>query len=181
MSEPFIGEIIGFGGNFAPRNWATCSGQLVAIQQNSALFSILGTTFGGNGTTTFGLPDLRGRTALGSGPGPGLTPRVLGEMSGSENVTLTVNEMPMHGHALNATSAAATGSLATGNILAKANGTDSVGGDSIVQIYGPAPVNTTMSPTSIGTAGGNQAHQNMQPYLVITYLVCMFGVFPSRN
>jgi microcystin-dependent protein len=176
MSEPFMGEIVAFGGNFAPKNWATCSGQLIPIQQNSALFAILGTSFGGNGVQTFALPDLRGRVAIGTGQGPGLTDRVLGELAGSENVTLIATQMPIHTHGLAASNTPATGGNPIGNFMNQA-----VDGDgNPLTVYGPA-TGGTMNAGAIGAAGGNQGHPNMQPYLALTYIICMFGVFPSRN
>jgi microcystin-dependent protein len=181
MSDFFVGQITAFGGNFAPKNWATCSNQTIAISQNTALFSILGTTYGGNGTTTFCLPDLRGRVAMGSGTGPGLTPRVLGELSGVENVTLLTTQMPAHNHALNATTAAATGASPQNTILSTSNGADGDGNPFTVQIYGPTPASTTLNPASIGIAGGSQPHNNMQPYLALTYIICIYGIYPSRN
>jgi len=174
MAEPFIGQIIQAGFNFAPRGYATCDGQLLSIAQNTALFSLLGTTFGGDGRVTFGLPDLRGRVAVHQGQGPGLTNRTMGEMSGSETVTLINSEMPMHNHLF--TTSNVSGALGTpnGNFL-------SASSDSNVALYRPTSDGSTLNPQSVGLAGGNQPHNNMQPYLVINFCIAMEGIFPSRN
>jgi microcystin-dependent protein len=180
--EPFIGQIQAFGFYFAPRGWASCDGQLIAINQNTALFSLLGTTYGGDGRTTFALPDLRGRTMLSAGNGLGLSDRRLGSQGGSENNTLTVNQLPSHNHALGA---GATVSIpvsgedadqdeAAGKYLANGsfyhNNPDGV--------YGSGPL-----PLSGNTAnqGGQQAFNNMQPYLVVNICIALQGIFPSRN
>jgi microcystin-dependent protein len=176
MADPFIGEIRMFGGNFAPTGWALCNGQLLPISQNTALFSILGTTFGGNGQTTFGLPDLRGRVPMNFGQGPGLTPRNLGENGGSETVTLLVTQMPAHTHQANASSANATAPSPQGGVWAQE--LDSQGGTGTGYTGTP---NTTMSPQAIGTAGGGQPHQNLQPYLCVNFIIALNGIFPSRS
>lgn len=170
MATPFIGQISMFGGNFAPRNWAFCNGQLLSIAQNSALFSLLGTTYGGNGTTTFALPDLRGRTPIHAGQGPGLSNRVLGESSGSENVTLIVSQMPSHTHAVTpgASSSAATSENPSGQVPAAGGAYDSA-------------ANATLQGVTSGATGGSQPHTNMPPYLVINYIIALQGIFPSRN
>src|SRR3982750_2476369 len=124
MSEPFLAEIIMFGGNFAPRGWAFCSGQILSIAQNTALFALLGTTYGGNGQTTFALPDLRGRAPIGTGQGPGLTNILLGELSGTQSVTLTSQQMPAHNHSVNASATVANTANPTGGSLAVGQGTD---------------------------------------------------------
>jgi microcystin-dependent protein len=171
MSEPFLGEIKMFGGNFAPRGYAMCWGQTLSIAQNTALFSILGTTYGGDGQTTFALPDYRGRVPMAWGQGPGLAPRTLGERSGTENVTLISTQMPAHNHGLNAATEDATSKSPTGNVLATTGGS----------AYIVGPIDTAMNPASIGIAGGNQPHNNMQPYLVVTFIIATEGIFPSRN
>jgi microcystin-dependent protein len=181
MSEPFLGQIQTFAFNFAPRGWTLCNGQVLAISQNTALFSLLGTTYGGNGQTTFQLPDLRGRLPMHWGQGPGLSDYTLGEVSGTQNQTLLVSNMPMHSHPLNGTTAAATTATPTGNLLATANGADSQGSPNTVQIYAPAPANTIMDPTSIGLAGNSIPFSIMQPYLVISFCIALNGIFPSRN
>jgi microcystin-dependent protein len=175
MAEPFIGQITLFAGNFAPRGWAFCQGQLLAIAQNTALFSILGTTYGGNGQTTFALPDLRGRTPVGPGQGPGLSNYSLGQSAGVESVTLSMNEMPQHTHALNANTADAT---------QRAPGVDRVlAREATAQtaIYSTAAPNTAMSPQAIGAVGSSQPHTNLQPYLAVNYIIALEGIFPSRN
>lgn len=178
-TEPFIGEIKMVGFNFAPRGWALCSGQILSIAQNTALFSLLGTTYGGNGQSTFGLPDLRGRFPTHSGQGPGLSSRSLGEVSGTESVTLLSTQMPMHTHAF-------TGSLACSNQAGNS--------DSPVGAF-PAPSgsaedfrttsNASMAPGAVtGTvaiAGGSQPVGIMNPYLCVNFIIALQGIFPSRN
>lgn len=171
MSEPFIGEIRMFAGNFAPRGWQFCQGQLLSIAQNSALFSILGTTYGGNGMTTFALPDLRGRVPLGPGQGLGLSPRTLGEQGGVETVTLISTQIPAHTHALNASSATPTTADPGGALLPTGAS----------RIYAGGAPSAQLSPTSIGVAGGSQPHQNMQPFLAMNYIIAVEGIYPSRN
>jgi microcystin-dependent protein len=171
MSEPFIASIVMFGGNFAPRGWALCNGQLVSIAQNSALFSLLGTTFGGDGVQNFALPDLRGRVPIHAGNGPGLTPYVPGEQGGTENVTLIQNQMPIHNHVVNADGLNANSPTPAGTVLSK----------SASQIYNTAAPNTTMNPAMISNAGGNQPHPNLQPFLSVNFIIALQGIFPSRN
>ena len=179
MSEPFIGEIIMFAGNFNPRGWALCQGQILSIAQNTALFSILGTTYGGNGQTTFALPDLRGRVPVGQGQGPGLSPYVLGQQAGTESVTLLTQQMPTHNHLVNA-------SEGNGSQQAPGNGFLAgpivpTSGNAAVSAYRTSSDGTTMAPTSIANAGGNQPHPNIQPYLCINFIIALEGIFPSRN
>jgi microcystin-dependent protein len=180
MSEPFIGQIEMFGGNFAPRGWAFCDGQLLAISQNTALFSILGTTYGGDGRTTFGLPDLRGRVAMHPGNGPGLTPRRLGEKSGTETVPLIESQIPSHTHTASGTIQAKNGQpdeSNPGNAVPSTltNGTEGYADDS----------NTTMKAggvaVSVNPTGGSQAHTNIQPYQCVNYIIALIGIYPSRN
>ena len=166
--EPFIGQIMLFAGNFAPRGWAFCNGQLLPIAQNQALFSILGTTYGGDGRVTFALPDLQGRSPMHWGNGPGLTPRTLGERSGAETVTLLQNNLPAHTHAFLASSAAGAGDPENRSVAA-------------AKAYGPAVSLTNFAPSSIGATGGSQPHDNMQPYLTINYMIALVGIFPSRG
>lgn len=166
MAEPFIGQIMLFAGNFAPRGFAFCAGQLLPIAQNTALFSILGTTYGGNGQTTFALPDLRGRVPLGPGQGPGLQNRDLGESAGEESHTLIVGEMPQHAHLPQAANSDQTTNRAAGSVPAN-------GG-----VYSTSP-NASGAPT--GLAGGSQPHNNLQPYLGLSYCIALEGIFPSRN
>jgi microcystin-dependent protein len=167
MSEPFIGEIQMFAGNFAPRAWAFCNGQILSIAQNTALFSILGTTYGGNGTTTFALPDLRGRVPMHTGQGPGLTNRNLGEQGGTEAVVLSQQELPAHTHTLNGSTGAVNTTRPTGAVPAK-------GGS-----YSTANPDTQMA--APGVVGNNQPHDNMPPTLAVSFIISLQGIFPSRN
>lgn len=176
--DPFIGQIILFAGNFAPRGWAFCEGQLLAISSHDALFSILGTTYGGDGRSTFGLPSLRGRTAIHAGTGPGLSPRPLGQKSGMNSVVLNTNELPHHTHTatLHGENAAASSPNPAGNML------------------GATPNNPAYAAVTAGNdkamgsgsiivnhSGGNLAHNNMQPYLGLNYIIALVGVYPSRS
>jgi microcystin-dependent protein len=171
MSEPFLGEIAIFGFNFAPRGWAMCNGQILPISQNTALFSLLGTTYGGNGQTTFALPDLRSRVPVHEGQGPGLSSYDLGQTGGSENVTLTTPQLPLHTHGftVNASSAATSKSPAGNNPAAF--GTVAYGSTADLQM-GP----DTTSPT-----GDSAPHNNVQPYLTLNFCIALEGIFPSRN
>jgi microcystin-dependent protein len=177
-SQPYLGAIFMFAGNFAPRGFQLCQGQLLSIQQNTALFSILGTTYGGNGTTTFQLPDLRGRVPVGEGSGPGLTPVVLGQAAGAQNVTILTSNMPAHSHSLMANNNPAVAGDPTNAVLA--NSGNSQSGGLPVYLTATAP-NATMSPQSIGTAGGSAPVSIQNPYLGINYIIAVQGIFPSRN
>ncbi|MEP7075406.1 MAG: tail fiber protein [Acidobacteriota bacterium] len=169
MGDPFIGEIRIFAGNFAPANWAFCDGSLQAISQNDTLFALIGTTYGGDGQETFALPDLRGRLPIHAGQGPGLSNYVLGQFAGNENVTLNSNQMPQHTHIAGANSGTGTLGSPAGAVWAAAGAT----------IYNTTP-NTPMNATATTSAGGNQPHDNMHPYLVITFIISLFGIFPSQ-
>lgn len=173
--DPFIAEIRMFAGNFAPRGWAFCEGQLLPISANTALFSLIGTTYGGDGRTNFALPDLRGRVPVGVGTGPGLSPTRLGELSGSENATLTTANLPSHTHSVTATTAAGTSNTPGGNVPA---GTGLFDNEYAVPTDGSA---TTMHPSMIGNTGGSQSFSIEQPSLGMHYIIAIFGVFPSRN
>lgn len=168
--EPYLGEIMLFSGNFAPKGWALCNGQLLAINQNQALFSLLGTTYGGNGSTTFALPDLRGRVPIHQGQGPGLSPRVLGERAGAEHHTLAVAEMPAHAHVARASSAAGTAAGPAGMVPAR--------NPAQIPQYGPS-ADATLAAGAISAAGGSQSHTNMQPVLTLNYVIALQGTFPS--
>lgn len=178
MSEPFIGMIVAFGGNFAPRGWALCQGQLLSIAQHTALFSILGTTYGGNGQTTFALPDLRGRAIVGEGQGPGLAPYALGEMAGAESTTLTTSQMPAHTHLVSAQATAASAPSPAGAVPAEM-GT----GKNATNLYGPpnSMTATTMAPSMISQAGGSQPFSVLNPFTVINYIIALEGIFPPHN
>ncbi len=174
MSEPFIGEIKMFAGNFAPRNYAFCDGQLLAISQNDALFALLGTTYGGDGRTTFGLPDMRGRLPIhaGSGSGPGLSARPLGSKSGIENATVNANQLPLHTHTYSATTAAGSQSNPSGQVVAN---------NANVKLFIEDPPGVSMAATALTAAGGTASHVNMMPTLCVHFIIALFGVFPSRN
>lgn len=172
--------MVGF--NFAPRGWAMCQGQLLPISQNTALFSLLGTTYGGDGRVTFALPDLRGRCAMGMGQGPGLSDRTQGEMLGQESVTLTIAEIPSHIHQLLGNNADGTTSDPTNNTLAKSSVTTERGASPIpVNSYTSGAANVPMAGSSIEPAGGSQAHNNMQPSIAMNYIIALQGIFPSRS
>jgi microcystin-dependent protein len=205
MSEPFLGEIRMVGFNFAPRGWAFCQGQIMSIAQNTALFSLLGTVYGGNGQTTFGLPDLRGRSPVGTGQGGGLSDIVVGEMSGSENVTLLTNQMPAHNHALPAENVpvSVTGPVAipasttTASVGSPANAVPAApsSGGRPFAIYNSsqsgsdtlAPFNVTLTGSaavpanSTGVSGNNFPVPLRNPYIGINFVIALQGIFPSRN
>lgn len=200
MSEPFIGEIVMFGGNFAPRNWMFCNGQLLSISQNTALFSILGTTYGGDGVTTFALPDLRGRVPVHAGNGPGLNPVVLGEKAGTSSTTLTINQLPPHTHTavltapsvtvtVPAANAAATTQTPVGNIPAQAQqpGRTPILADAYAApsaatgSLGGVTATATGGSVAVGIAGGGQPISTMPPYLGVNFIIATQGLFPSRN
>jgi microcystin-dependent protein len=167
MGEPFLSEIKIVSFNFAPQGWAMCNGQLLPINQNQALFSLLGTTYGGNGQTTFALPDLRGRIPLHMGSG-----FTLGQAGGEQAHTVTISELPTHTHVATAsTLGPAAGATTAQNNFLCAPG---------AELYNNAPDNT-MNPGIVANVGGSQAHQNMSPYLVLTFIIALQGIFPSRN
>lgn len=170
MSDPFIAEIRAFPYNFSPRGWLPCDGQLLPIAQNTALFSLLGTTYGGDGRTNFGLPDLRGRFPMGAGQGPGLSPRELGEQVGAETVTLTTAQIPVHNHGLRGTSSATT-SNPSGAALAN------VATNGLVY---RTPGTLARSGSSLAITGGSQPHENRQPALALTFCIATVGIFPPR-
>jgi len=172
MSEPFVGEIRMFAGNFAPRGWAFCDGQLLAVSQNDALFSLLGTIYGGDGRTTFGLPDLRGRIPIHAGSGPGLLPRQLGSKGGSETETITVNQLPSHSHVMRASTNAASGNDPTGGLI----------GDSpSVDVFTESSPSVSLAPEAISTVGGSRSHTNLMPFLCIHFIIALLGIYPSRH
>lgn len=172
MSEPFIAEVRIFAGNFPPRGWADCNGQLLPISQNTALFSLIGTTYGGDGRTTTALPDLRDRAAMHPGRGPGLSDYRLGQTGGSDSETLNEAQMPAHSHALKASDAAADSGSPGAKSLAHSGTTAH---------YNPALDTAPMAASSIAAVGGSQAHNNMQPYLSIRFIIALVGLYPSRS
>jgi microcystin-dependent protein len=179
MSDPFLGEVKIVAFNFAPKNWALCNGQTLPINQNQALFSLLGTNFGGNGQTTFGLPNLQGRVPVhASGANPGI-------VGGEPAHTLITGEMPTHNHIVNvdASTAAASNSNtpAANAVLGQSIGVPTQGSPFAVSMYGTTAPATTLAPATIGPTGGSQAHNNMQPYLVVNFIIALVGIFPSRN
>ncbi len=178
MADPFVAEIRLFPFIFVPRGWAWCNGQLLPLSQNTALFSLLGTTFGGNGSSTFALPDLRAMAPMQHGQGPGLTLRDLGESGGSETVTLLQSEMPQHSHGLNAAATAATYNRPSGGRVLAA----SLGGAAYIpsQPGGGAPSAQSASAQLVAPVGGDQPHNNMQPYLALHFAIALQGVFPPR-
>jgi microcystin-dependent protein len=173
MSEPFVGEVRMFAGNFAPRGWAFCDGQMLAVSQNDALFSLLGTIYGGDGRTTFGLPDLRGRIPIHAGSGPGLSPRSLGSKAGAENVTLTTNQLPSHSHEFTATTANATDSTPN-NTMTMGKG---VGFDPYIDQNG----SVSMNANNVTAVGGSQSHTNIMPFLCVNFIIALVGIYPSRH
>ena len=174
--EPFLAQIMLFGGNFAPRGWAFCDGQLLPISSNSALFSILGTSFGGDGRTTFALPDLRSRVPMHAGHGPGLSLRQIGQKVGVEDVTLTVPEMPQHHHEMFVASAAPDNARPQGDALATTN----IYVNNNAQEPSTQPT-TALHERTMSSVGGSLPHNNMQPTLCINYIIALQGTFPSRN
>src|SRR5712691_9144945 len=179
MSSPFVAEIRMFGFNFPPKGWAFCNGQLLPIAQNTALFSLLGTTYGGNGTTNFALPNLQGSAPMHPGQGTGLTNRVLGEAGGETTVTLTTTNMASHTHALQGSTAAASATDPSGNVYARAqHGGPTVG---LAWAYTAAAPDTNLNATALGLTGSGQAHNNVMPYLTVNFIIALQGVFPARN
>jgi len=172
MSQPFLGTMRLVGFNFAPVGWALCQGQALPISENAALFSLIGTTFGGDGVTTFALPDLRGRVAVGQGQGPGLANYVQGQSGGAESVGLTTGQAPAHSHTM----------MAAADVTAPNPGPTLVLGTppAAVRIYGSGPP-TGLAPASIGPFGAGNAHENRQPYLALNYIIALTGVFPSAG
>jgi microcystin-dependent protein len=172
--EPFLGEIDLVGFNFAPTGWALCEGQIMSINQNTALFSLLGTTYGGNGINTFALPDLRGRRVVGAGQGPGLSFQTLGEMGGEEFVTLIVSQLPIHTHAVMASAPFPPNPVALGP-----------GGDvwaaTVPYLYNSGGSVAPMNPGAVEPEGGSLPHNNLSPYLTMTYIIAVNGIFPARN
>lgn len=172
QAEPFLGQIMMVGYTFCPRGWAEANGQLLPISNNTALYSLYGTTYGGDGRTSFALPDLRGRVAIHTGTGPGLSPRQLGARAGTESNTLNVNQMPPHSHSLNGTTTAAASGSPAGNLAADTGRSAA---------YAAGSADAQMSSSAIGTTGAGQPVDNMPPYLVMRYCVALQGIYPSRS
>jgi microcystin-dependent protein len=169
MSEPFIAEIRIFAGTFAPRGWAFCNGQLLPVSQNTALFSLIGSTYGGDGRTVTALPNLQGRAPMHPGRGPGLTSRRLGERGGGETATLSEAQMPSHSHQMRAVAGAANADPGPNRGLGDA------------PMYQAIEGTENMAPDMLATTGGSQAHQNMQPFLAINFIIALVGLYPSRS
>jgi microcystin-dependent protein len=167
MAQPYVGEIRQFAGNFAPAGWMFCEGQLLPISEYETLFNLIGTTYGGDGQSTFALPDLRGRIPIHFGNG-----FTLAETGGVETVTLTVSQIPAHSHAFLATSSFGTASTPSGNVLAQTQA---------IQLYNPTAPNAAMAPGTTGNTGGSQPHNNFQPYLCVDFIISLFGIFPSQT
>ncbi len=179
MTQPFLGQLQAYGFPFAPRGWAQCNGQLMAIQQSAALFSLLGSMYGGNGTTTFALPNLQSCVPMHFGTSPAGETYYQGELAGEETVTLTLNMLPIHSHAIvGASQSGNAGDPSTGGALANIG---KAGGGTGNPYYAPNTPTQPLNPLSLGPAGGNQPHSNIQPYLAINWCIALNGIFPSRG
>jgi microcystin-dependent protein len=172
MSDPFVGEIRMFAGNFPPAGWAFCNGQLLPISENDILFQLIGTTYGGDGQETFALPNLQSRVPLHQGQGPGLSNYIIGEAAGVETVTLTTNQIPSHTHGLAVSTAAGTSSTPSNKVLAASN---------TVSMYKAGTPVAPMGPSSVALDGGSQPHNNLQPYLAVSFIISLFGYYPTQN
>ncbi|MCA9733419.1 MAG: phage tail protein [Deferribacteres bacterium] len=172
MSEPYVGEIRMFAGSFAPLGWAFCEGQLLAVSQNDVLFSLLGTIYGGDGRTTFGLPDFRGRIPVHAGQGPGLSPNPLGAKGGQEHVTLVKEQLPTHSHTLNASTATGNESAAAGNTVSESPQ---------IALYLEDAPGVGLNPAALTPNGASQSHTNMMPSLCLNFIIALYGIYPQRN
>ncbi len=183
MAEPYLGEIRLFAGSYAPANWAFCDGSVLPINSYTALYSVIGTTYGGDGISTFGLPDLRGRIPLSQGQGLGLTPRVAGQNGGTENVTLLTANMPAHNHLVNASTVPATTGAAGPTVVLAAAASTTSGETDVRYLPAAQTVKATVALNSreAGNAGGGQPHDNIMPSLAITFIIALFGIFPSAS
>lgn len=172
MADPFLGQILLVGFNFAPQGWAFCNGQTLSIQQNTALFALLGVTYGGNGQTTYNLPNFQSRVPIHFGQGTGLSPYSMGQVGGTENVTLTVPQLPAHTHsgAINASGGSGSDGSPTGNFLADGN-----------QYTGSTNTQMSSNSVAVGATGNNQGHPNIQPYLCVNFIIALQGIFPTRS
>ncbi|PKO12183.1 MAG: phage tail protein [Chloroflexi bacterium HGW-Chloroflexi-10] len=164
MAQPYVGEIRMFAGNFAPAGWMFCEGQLLPISEHETLFQLIGTTYGGDGQSTFGLPDLRGRLPIHQGNG-----FVLAETGGAEEITLTVNQIPAHSHAR----------LATNDVPSNSGPANNLTGQATAKFYRAGVANVSLNPATVGSTGGSQPHSNFQPYLCVDFIISLFGIFPS--
>ena len=173
MGTPYVGELRMFAGNFPPAGWEFCSGQLIAISENPTLFSLIGTTYGGDGQNTFALPNLMGRIPIHMGQGPGLSNRIISETGGFEEVTLTISQIPNHSHQMLATGNAASSSNPANNVFAVTSGFDAY--------FDGQDANNNLTASVINPTGGSQPHENMQPFLCISFIISMFGLFPSPS
>jgi microcystin-dependent protein len=171
MGQPYVGEIRMFGGTFAPSGWAFCNGAILPISENEVLFQLIGTTYGGNGSTNFALPNLQSRLPVHQGQGPGLSNQIIGQSAGTETVTLTLSQIPSHNHTFNISTTSAAASSPQNNVLA--NGT--------ANLYLRDTTTNNMNANAIGIAGGSQPHDNIMPFLCITFIISLFGVFPSQS
>lgn len=172
MSQPFIGEIRMFGGNFAPAGWAFCNGALIPISENDALFTLIGTTYGGDGQETFALPNLQSRVPMHAGTGSSGVTHILGEMAGSEQVTLTTQQIPAHTHPAIASGDTGGSTSPTGNV---------VGANPTVLLFRPGTATSPLHASAVSIVGGSQPHTNIQPYLAITFIISLFGIFPTQT
>jgi microcystin-dependent protein len=176
--EPFLGSLLLVPYNFAPTGWALCNGQLLPISQNTALFSLLGTTYGGDGVSTFALPDLRGRVPISAGQGPGLQPYQLGQNGGAETATLGVNQLPAHNHNVNTVSGAGTSKSPANQLLATSTGASVAGAP---DIYASTQPSSTLAPNAVSSTGGGQPFSVLSPYLTFNWIIALQGIYPSRN
>ncbi len=176
MSNPYIGEIRMFGGNFAPVDWAFCNGQLMPISENTALFNLIGTTYGGDGQTSFALPNLQSRLPIHIGQGAGLSSYVIGQTAGTSTVTLTTSQMPSHSHTVNVTTASATSATVTGNVPAKPTAS---GAALYATPASPSPIAESLA--GLQTAGGSLPHENLMPSLCVSFIISLFGIYPSQT
>lgn len=176
--DPFIGQILMVGFNFAPQGWALCNGQLLSISQNTALFSLLGTTYGGDGVTNFALPNLQGRVPIHAGQSPGTSSYTLGQQAGTENVGLNVGNLPQHTHTANCSNTPGPNANPTGGVWAQVN--DASGRSPVIYPGYATSANAQMAPTAIGPTGGNQPFSVVQPYLCVNFIIALQGIYPSR-
>ena len=177
MSQPYVGEIRMFGGNFAPVGWAFCNGQTMPISENETLFQLIGTTYGGDGQSTFQLPNLQSRVPLHMGTGPDGTTYQIGEMAGVESVTLTTSQIPLHNHTLNATSTGQQQAPASTTLPSTVTAASAVN----PHVYGPLNTAVQLHANTIGLGGGSQPHDNMQPFLCVSFIISLFGIFPTQT